>query len=61
MDENALTRLLVALEANTKAQNELTAEIKSLIASNAEVVDLLLGQMADVEYQDEPQYLGSRS
>lgn len=55
MDENAFNRLLTALEAQTAAINK-------LIESNAEVVDLLLGQMSEVEETpSKPQYLGTRS
>lgn len=62
MDENALNRLLTALEEQTKATLAQTAAINKLIESNAEVVDLLLGQMAEVEdTPSKPQYLGTRS
>lgn len=62
MDKNALNQLLTALEAQTKATVEQTAAINKLIESNAEVVDLLLGQMADVEDSTaKPQYLGTRA
>lgn len=62
MDESELKQLLTAITAETKAKTELTAAINKLIESNGEVVDLLIGQMAEVEQEsDKPQYLGTRT
>lgn len=63
MQSTDLEKLLAAMAAQTEATNQQTAAINRLVESNAEVVDLLLGELGPDEVQsisEGPKYLGSR-